>query len=718
MAFKIWGIGSLVEEDTFDGSTEYTHVENIEGLDINNHITQQRAFRNIYENQLETYKYLSSYSQRTELKEEGIRIIREHYADDDMIAKEDFTLDADNFVILNVGTINETFTVTTVADSSESLNDTYFYTEGTDYGIWFNVNSGGANPISGITNLEVAIPTNASAETVATAIESAINNDSTFENKFLVTRDVDELTFSHYASGTKDDAADNDTGFTISVTQQGGNSYKHYAVVPAGIALINDNTNGKYVLINKPQTHIAERQLAKIFGLEIWNVDGESISISYDPSSTVSIFNISIDYYSASTNSKLTATGSGDTFIESLDDLLTNYPYFDKILTEELGENKFDRILCEPLIEITTDDTYYLAFDYSIFDFALNTTSGSYDLFHFNITLGATSHTVNTFVDDRLYVLGKNEFRENLYLNYPETSHYDVNDVNFDNTEVINQDITLRFLRNSGDDKTLMWNDGNGRFELNDTIYINGDLIVEGTETTADTLSVSDNFIIINNGQTGTPSTSLVSGIEVERGSLTNYRFMFRENDDTFVVGESGSEQAVATREDDDVINSEGIPYWNSTAFRFDTQSDFVYDSVNGRVGINNASPSHSLDVTGTFNLTSTSTFGDKLIISSGGAEVTGDVTLNNNLNLNGNLLFEAANTPDIIFNNSDSTEKARIYSGASDGDNVLRVRTGEVLAFEIDENQKVLIGQPTETTGKMNLNGNFYIENGELIEV
>ena len=68
---------------------------------------------------------------------------------------------------------------------------------------------------------------------------------------------------------------------------------------------------------------------------------------------------------------------------------------------------------------------------------------------------------------------------------------------------------------------------------------IQGDLTVMGTSTVIDTetLSVKDNIIVLNSGLTTAPPSSLISGIEVNRGTSDNYRFMFRESDLTFRIG-------------------------------------------------------------------------------------------------------------------------------------------------------------------------------------
>jgi len=111
-------------------------------------------------------------------------------------------------------------------------------------------------------------------------------------------------------------------------------------------------------------------------------------------------------------------------------------------------------------------------------------------------------------------------------------------------------------------------------------LSINGSLTVSGTTTTLNTqeLTIEDNVIIINKNQTGVPPSSLVSGLEVERGDLDNYQFMFRESDDTFVIGQIGSLQAVATRQNTPTANT--IPFWNNTEKRLDSSGVTVSGSV------------------------------------------------------------------------------------------------------------------------------------------
>jgi len=63
-------------------------------------------------------------------------------------------------------------------------------------------------------------------------------------------------------------------------------------------------------------------------------------------------------------------------------------------------------------------------------------------------------------------------------------------------------------------------------------VEISGDLIVEGNTTTvsSEDLSVRDNVIIINNGETGSGVTLDTAGIQVDRGSLHDALFVWDEN--------------------------------------------------------------------------------------------------------------------------------------------------------------------------------------------
>lgn len=74
-------------------------------------------------------------------------------------------------------------------------------------------------------------------------------------------------------------------------------------------------------------------------------------------------------------------------------------------------------------------------------------------------------------------------------------------------------------------------------------------LNIAGTTTSvnATNLDISDNTVVLNNGETGAGVTSGVAGVQVDRGTDTNASVIFDETDDTWKMGLDGSETAIAT---------------------------------------------------------------------------------------------------------------------------------------------------------------------------
>lgn len=64
------------------------------------------------------------------------------------------------------------------------------------------------------------------------------------------------------------------------------------------------------------------------------------------------------------------------------------------------------------------------------------------------------------------------------------------------------------------------------------TVYITGDLVVEGKSTTveSETMTVKDNIIIINAGESGNGVSLTTSGISVDRGNYTDASILFNES--------------------------------------------------------------------------------------------------------------------------------------------------------------------------------------------
>ena len=68
------------------------------------------------------------------------------------------------------------------------------------------------------------------------------------------------------------------------------------------------------------------------------------------------------------------------------------------------------------------------------------------------------------------------------------------------------------------------------------TIIIDGDLQVLGERTLTDVqdTTINDNTILLNSGETGAGITYGTSGIEIDRGSLTNVSFVYDDTIDAF----------------------------------------------------------------------------------------------------------------------------------------------------------------------------------------
>ncbi len=69
------------------------------------------------------------------------------------------------------------------------------------------------------------------------------------------------------------------------------------------------------------------------------------------------------------------------------------------------------------------------------------------------------------------------------------------------------------------------------------TVFITGNLEVQGTTTTIDTanLTIEDNIILLNKGETGTGVSEGTSGLEIDRGTFDNAQLLWNESLEKFV---------------------------------------------------------------------------------------------------------------------------------------------------------------------------------------
>ena len=143
-----------------------------------------------------------------------------------------------------------------------------------------------------------------------------------------------------------------------------------------------------------------------------------------------------------------------------------------------------------------------------------------------------------------------------------------------DNSERLGGELPSHYVNIVGDQSI----GGNKTFAGNVTVQ--GDLVVNGESITvnAATVEVEDNLLVINKGEVGNGVTAGEAGILVDRGTATDYKFVWEETSQAFKIGEIGGLQKVATREDAPTIA--GIAVWNDTADRFDTTLDVKVDSI------------------------------------------------------------------------------------------------------------------------------------------
>lgn len=120
------------------------------------------------------------------------------------------------------GTLSENRRIKVTADSSGSLNNTYFDLYDTDdtarYIIWFNVNGSGTDPaIADTTSIEIPLITDESAEMVAIALNIALSKLSCFKVTIL----GNQITINNLKEGTATSTTDFGTGFEITADQVG-----------------------------------------------------------------------------------------------------------------------------------------------------------------------------------------------------------------------------------------------------------------------------------------------------------------------------------------------------------------------------------------------------------------------------------------------------------------------------------------------------------------
>lgn len=126
-------------------------------------------------------------------------------------------------------------------------------------------------------------------------------------------------------------------------------------------------------------------------------------------------------------------------------------------------------------------------------------------------------------------------------------------------------------LKNSGGVFELRDNSDNAYTDLIlNNITIKGNVTQEGSSfiTKAETVEVSDNILLLNRGEVGSGVTKGISGIQVDRGALTDYQFIFDESDDRFKVGVEGDLWPVMLRNNESDLSDKFFLSWDASLKR------------------------------------------------------------------------------------------------------------------------------------------------------
>lgn len=139
------------------------------------------------------------------------------------------------------------------------------------------------------------------------------------------------------------------------------------------------------------------------------------------------------------------------------------------------------------------------------------------------------------------------------------------------------------------------------------SVTIDGNLTVTGTTTSVETTNsqITDNTIVLNEGETGAGVTLGTSGIEIDRGTLNNVSFVYDDSIDAFKVfdtsttnllnvrvAEPSNTSDAATKNYVDTVAASSLTIGGSnTSVQYNDSGDlggdtnFTYDGFNVNIG-------------------------------------------------------------------------------------------------------------------------------------
>ena len=175
----------------------------------------------------------------------------------------------------------------------------------------------------------------------------------------------------------------------------------------------------------------------------------------------------------------------------------------------------------------------------------------------------------------------------NVEFNNVDTVTLDAGNLNI-TTNVISSDVSGDIVIDSGSDSIELIGDTNvtGNFSVSTDAIIYGNLTVQGTTTSINTTDteITDNVLVLNQGEVGAGVSRGTSGIEIARGSLFNATWKWNEATQRWEAKEGTSLTAIAVSE----ISAGNVNIANNTIVPTDTNGDLNLNSNgSGKVLIN-----------------------------------------------------------------------------------------------------------------------------------
>lgn len=350
---------------------------------------------------------------------------------------------------------------------------------------------------SSYTGIEIGL--NSSTENTTELVAQAINDYFDAEIDFGASVTGSQITITNTTVGNTIDTGTIDTtGFSFTNTN-GDTGYKFYARIAPGIAFIN----GQIVII-RPQTYLAERQITKLLHLENWHPNPEEVIINYDYTN---------DKYQARITKR---DGNGTlqtyTFVNGgiWEDFTTGYDTGIELLADIYNHSvfytAFHYAVADDLTKITLEPTFELPTGSSVSrrislmndgTLELRTTTGDFDLHIFNVDLGQATDDeiiINSSSDNRIYFTNYNDFKTSLFLNVPNNLENTENITNpfiddtIDYSNIINNNTFLTILNQESDaNKNVIFGYAKDAINTIDTTnYIGADPESDGYITSTD----------------------------------------------------------------------------------------------------------------------------------------------------------------------------------------------------------------------------------------